>query len=71
MPTTPTSAEGVPSTWRRIVQWFKQLEEAVDFDITEYHERRIARLEREVAALRSKSAVSRDGASSPADKVVS
>lgn len=71
MTTAPTSTEGVPSTWRRFVQWFKQLEEAVDFDISEYHERRIARLELEVAALRSKSPVSGNGASSRADKEVS
>jgi hypothetical protein len=49
--------------------WLKRWEEALDFDISEYHERRIARLEREVAVLRSERALSFDAASSrqPAD----
>jgi hypothetical protein len=53
--------------------WLKRWEEALDFEIAEYHERRIARLEREVAVLRSERAPSSDAASSlqPADKEVS
>ena len=73
MATTPTAGEGVPSPFRRIGLWFEQWAEAIDFDISEYHERRIARLEFEVAALRGKLAVSSDGASSlqPVHKEVS
>jgi hypothetical protein len=63
MTTNPTLIEGVPSTWRRIGLWLKHWEEALNFDISEYHERRIALLEREVAALRNKHAVSSDMAS--------
>ena len=72
MATTPTSVEGVNSAWRRIVLWFERWAEAVEFDISEHHERRIAQLELEVAALRSKSPVSSEGASSlqPPDKDV-
>jgi hypothetical protein len=44
--------------------WLEQWAEALDFDISEYHERRIARLELEVAALRSKHAVWSDKATS-------
>jgi hypothetical protein len=53
--------------------WLKRWE-ALDLDISESHERRIARLEREVAVLRSERALSSDAASSrqPAgDKEVS
>lgn len=73
MAINPTPVEGVRSTWRRIGLWLKRWEEALDFDISEYHERRLARLEREVAALRSKHAVSSDTASSlrPIDKEAS
>ena len=69
MATTPTPVDGAPSPWRRVGLWLKRWEEALDFDISEYHERRIARLEREVADLRSKSAVSSDKSTSqqPAD----
>jgi hypothetical protein len=44
--------------------WLEQWAEALEFDISEYHERRIARLELEVAALRSRPAVRSDTASS-------
>jgi hypothetical protein len=73
MATDPTPGGGVPSALRRIGLWLKGWEEALDFDIAEYHERRIARLEREVAALRSERALSFDAASSrqSADKEVS
>ena len=72
MTASPTP-EGRPSALRRIGLWLKRWEEALDFDISEYHERRIARLEFEVAALRGKLAVSSDGASSlqPVHKEVS
>jgi hypothetical protein len=72
MTVSPTP-EGRPSALRRIGLWLKRWEEALDFDISEYHERRIARLEREVAALRSERALSSDAASSrqSADKEVS
>jgi hypothetical protein len=65
MATTATSVEGAPSTWRRITSWLERWAEALEFDISEYHERRIARLELEVAALRGKSAVPGEGASLP------
>lgn len=73
MTTTRAPAEGVPSAWRRIGSWFGQWAQALDFDISEYHERRIARLEREVAALQSERAPLNPAASSlrPADKEVS
>lgn len=73
MAVTPTPDGGVRSSWKRFVLWLQRWEEALNFDISEYHERRIARLEVEVATLRSKSAVSSDEASSlqPADKVIS
>jgi hypothetical protein len=61
--------EGRPPALRRIGLWLKRWDEALDFDISEYHERRIARLEREVAVLCSERALSFDAASSrqPAD----
>ena len=73
MTTSPTPGEDVRSALRRIGLWFKHWAEALDFNISEYHERRIARLEHEVAALRSKHAVSNDTASSlqPVDRRVS
>lgn len=75
MTTTPIPAlpEGVPSPWRRIGSWLEQWAEVLDFDTSEHHEGRIARLEREVATLRSTAAVRNDTASSlqPADKEVS
>lgn len=73
MATTPTPVDDAPSPWRRIGLWLKRWEEALDFDISEYHEQRIARLELEVAALRSEHAVSSDKATSlqRADKEVS
>lgn len=64
MTTTRAPAEGVPSAWRRIGSWLEQWAQALDFDISEYHERRIARLVREVAALRSERASSSNAASS-------
>jgi hypothetical protein len=33
--------------------WFERWATAMDFDISEHHERRIAQLEREIAALRA------------------
>jgi hypothetical protein len=41
-----------------MVSWLERWAEAMDFDISEYHERRIAQLERDVAALRASNAVS-------------
>ena len=72
MTASPTAGDR-PSALRRIGSWLKSWEEALDFDISEYHERRIARLERDVAALRSERAPSTDAASSlqSADKEVS
>jgi hypothetical protein len=63
MTVSPTP-EGRPSVPRRIGLWLKRWEEALDFDITEHRERRIARLERELATLRSGRALSSDAASS-------
>jgi hypothetical protein len=53
MTPAPTPAESSPSTWRRITAWLNRWDEALDFDISEHHERRIGQLEREVAALRA------------------
>lgn len=73
MAIVPESVDGTHSSWRRIVLWFERWAEAIDFNISEDHERRIARLELEVEALHSQSAASSDGTSSQqlADKEVS
>ena len=73
MAMAPTPVEGAHSAWERIGLWFERWAEAIDFDISEHHERRIAQLEVELTALRSKFAVSSDRASSPqlSDKDVS
>lgn len=53
MAATPTPVETATPAWRRLVAWFEQWAEAMDFDISEHHERRIAQLEREIVALRA------------------
>ena len=65
MTTAPTPVEGAHSAWERIGLWFERWAEADEFDISEHHERRIAQLEVELAALHSKSSVPSDRASSP------
>ena len=65
MAMAPTPVEGARSAWRRIGLWFERWAEAIDFDVSEHHERRIAQLEVELAALHSKSSVPSDRASSP------
>ena len=73
MATTPNPVEDARSAWRRVVFWFEQWAEALEFDISEHHERRIARLELEVAELRSKPALLSERASSllPTSKEIS
>lgn len=63
MTVSPTP-EVRPSALKGIGLWLTRWEEALNFDISEYHERRIARLEREVAALRSERALLSEAASS-------
>jgi hypothetical protein len=53
MTAPPTPVGSAPSAWRRIALWLEQWAEALDFDISEHHERRIAQLERDVASLRT------------------
>jgi hypothetical protein len=63
MTASPTPVESALSVWRRRSSWFERWATAMDFDISELHERRIGQLEREVAALRADRTNSRGAAS--------